>query len=317
MARHPHLQAIACSLLLWRHSGTAAASAVGPIQLWAAPAGAQHEYGGGHEQDGSHRHQPVRGLGQARDAVRAALATPEGRTRGVTITLRAGTYADGPLRLSAADSGAPGALVTWRGEPGSLLSAGVEIPTSAWSLAPALRHPADIGAGAGPSGAGAVWQANLTALGLSEAALGVVGQGSVLDGRGEANAFAELFYGGAAATLARWPNKAADGSTVYAYTLGGICGGPKVRGGCQGGVASAPCSLGCGGSLAAQCSSGCTGIVWRSPRLSAVGAPPAAAHDWAAAPALGAPLPHGFWALLPLSECLICFDDVIICFVEV
>ena len=118
---------------------------------------------------------------------------------------------------------------------------------------------------------------------------------SVLDGRGEANAFAELFYGGAAATLARWPNKAADGSTVYAYTLGGVCGGSKVRGGCQGGMTSPPCSLGCGGSLAKQCSSGCTGIIWRSARLSDVGAPPAVAHKWAAAPALGAPLLHGFW----------------------
>jgi hypothetical protein len=60
-------------------------------------------------------------------------------------------------------------------------------------------------------------------------------------------------------------------------------------------MASAPCSLGCGGSLARQCSSGCTGIVWRSARLSDVGAPPAVAHNWAAEPALGAPLLHGFW----------------------
>ena len=183
------------------------------------------------------------------------------------------------------------AALGWRGEPGSLLSAGVEIPPSAWSLAPTPQsHPVE-----GATGAGVVWQANLTALGFSTSALGVVGQGSVLDGRGEANAFAELFYGGAAATLARWPNKAADGSTVYAYTLGGVCGGSKVRGGCQGGMTSPPCSLGCGGSLAKQCSSGCTGIIWRSARLSDVGAPPAVAHKWAAAPALGAPLLHGFW----------------------
>jgi hypothetical protein len=281
------LQALlACSLLLCHHGADTVAAvspqgSAGPIQLWAAPAeGQQQEHD---ERDGTQPSQPVRGLGRARDAVRTALATPEGRSRGVTITLRAGTYDDGPLRLGAADSGRLGAEVTWRGEPGSLLSGGVKIPTSAWSLAPpAPTRPTGVGA--------AVWQANLTALGLSEAALGVVGQGSVLDGRGHASAFAELFYAGAAATLARWPNKAADGSTVYAYTLGGVCGGPKVRGGCEGG-----CELGCNGSLAAQCSSGCTGIVWRSARLSEVGAPPAAAHDWAAAPALGAPLLHGFW----------------------
>ena len=110
------------------------------------------------------------------------------------------------------------------------------------------------------------------------------------------SAFAELFYGGAAATLARWPNKAADGSTVYAYTWSGVCGGPLVRGGCEGGSKTPPCDISCTGSLGrAQCSSGCTGITWRSNRTSMIGEPPAAAHNWAAAPALGAPLLHGFW----------------------
>jgi hypothetical protein len=170
---------------------------------------------------GTHRHQPVRGLGQARDAVRAVLATPEGRSRGVTITLRAGTYGDGPLRLSAADSGGPGTAVTWRGEPGSLLSGGVQIPTSAWSLAPAPRRPADVGAGAaGRAGAGAVWQANLTALGLSAAALGAVGQGGVLDGRGEANAWSPssstAAQPGHAGALAEQGRRWLDGVCIHA-----------------------------------------------------------------------------------------------------
>ena len=213
----PLRAALACLLL-----GHGTGSSTGPMQLWAAPRGRQEH---GAERDGHRnggllgldRGRPLRGLGPAQSAVRAALATAEGRQRGVAVTLLAGVYDDGPLRLSAADSGTAGAPVTWRGEPGALLSGGVEIPTPAWSRA----------------GAGAVWQANLTALGLPEEALGVVGQGTVLDGRGEASAFAELFYGGAAATLARWPNKAADGSTVYAYTWSGVCGGPLVRGGCK------------------------------------------------------------------------------------
>ena len=94
-----------------------------------------------------------------------------------------------PLTLGPDDSGSHGACVTWRGEPGSVLSGGVEIPVSAWSPVPGSpQHPP-------------VWQVNLTALGLPEQALGVVGQGSVLDGRGDASAFAEL---STPARLRRW-----------------------------------------------------------------------------------------------------------------
>ena len=76
--------AFQCTLLLCCIHGdkhTAAAASTTPIQLWAAPAagGGQHGYDGwgGDESDddGTHRDQPVRGLGQARDAVRTALAT--------------------------------------------------------------------------------------------------------------------------------------------------------------------------------------------------------------------------------------------------
>ena len=200
---------------------------------------------GGATRAGSVTRRPVvvRTVHAAAAHARQQLASQPGID--VTVHLLSGHHYVGaaPLTLGPNDSGSHGAHVTWRGEPGSVLSGGVEIPVSAWSPVPGPpQHPP-------------VWQANLTALGLPKHALGVVGQGSVLDGRGDASAFAELFYSGEAATLARWPNKAADGSTVYAYTLGGVCGGPKIRGGCSGGKASAPCSLGCGGSLARQCSS--------------------------------------------------------------
>ena len=164
----------------------------------------------------------LRGIKQAQAAVRAVLATAEGRSRGVTVNLRAGTYDDGPLRLGAVDSGRPGAPVTWRGEPGSLLSAGVEIPPSAWSLAPTSQNLVG-----GPTGAGVVWQAG-AGLGFSTSALGGrPRQCARWARRGQRLRRALLCW--RTATLARWPNKAADGSTVYAYTLGRVYGGPKVE----------------------------------------------------------------------------------------
>ena len=96
-----------------------------PIELWVASTGEEPgDRGGG---TGWNRDQPLRGLVQAQAAARAALATPEGQHRGVTVTLREGQYFNTSLVLTERDG--PG--VTWRGEPGAVVYGGARV--QGWS----------------------------------------------------------------------------------------------------------------------------------------------------------------------------------------
>jgi hypothetical protein len=135
-------------------------------------------------------------LHRARDAVRALKARSGGvvPAGGITVELRGGVYTapvvgEVPLALSAADSGRPGAPIVWRARGGEavLISAGVEIPPSAFAPRPVA-----------PAG---TLQANLSALGITD--LGAVSTDPNVSR-------AELFYGGQPMTLARWPNKGSD-----------------------------------------------------------------------------------------------------------
>jgi hypothetical protein len=150
---------------------------------------------------------PFLTLSRAQTAVRAALPAPP---PGVTVYLQgdctardaAGGFSNASqLLLTAADSGQPGAPVTWTAWPGAAaprLLGGVAVPASAWAPAPA------------PAVAGTL-VADLSAGGLDVArfgfgALGSGGLGSCTD------TAMELFYNLQPQVLARYPNINPDGS---------------------------------------------------------------------------------------------------------
>eukprot|EP01052_Picozoa_sp_SAG31_P022810 SAG31_NODE_1835_length_7130_cov_6.218746_7_plen_861_part_00 len=155
---------------------------------------------------------PFRTLRHAQSMARRMSSSPGAKPR-ATIYLRAGVYSgpeNVPLEFTTADSG-----TVWESYQGEevLLSGGVALPDSAFTPHPTLPG---------------VSQANLTALGVSHSALGIVGGNestwTTLDrtGRyGKVGAFAELFYQGQAMQLARWPNMMPDDVVNYSHTAGG------------------------------------------------------------------------------------------------
>ena len=94
-------------------------SATGPVELWVAPAtasaGAEALQRAGWS--GTDPGQPLQGLVRAQAAAREALRTPEGRSRGVTVTLCAGQYFNTSLKLTEQDGTAPGAAGATRVTP--------------------------------------------------------------------------------------------------------------------------------------------------------------------------------------------------------
>lgn len=153
---------------------------------------------------------PFLTLTRARDAVRLIRRPlPPG---GVAVHLRAGVHhivasaaATAVLELTAEDSGAADAPIVWRahhGEEGHVLvSAGLPVPTSAFSPVPAsFSHS---------PGNSHVLQANLTALGARE--LGGIQEVLTPRQGGPANfswpmSRPELFFQRRPMTLAQWPN---------------------------------------------------------------------------------------------------------------
>ena len=154
--------------------------------------------------DGS-RAAPYQSVGAARDALRrhtaAAGGLPDG---GATVLLHAGHHApfalNGPL-----DSGRPDAPIVYAAAPGerAVVSGGVSLPQSAfeaWASGPAGALVADLGQ-----------------LGVTSSQLGAMRtpkMGCISDCQHDK---AELYLGSQAMTLARYPNKAADGSWQFLH----------------------------------------------------------------------------------------------------
>ena len=153
--------------------------------------------------DGS-RAAPYQSVGAARDALRrhtAAGGLPDG---GATVLLHAGHHApfalNGPL-----DSGRTDAPIVYAAAPGerAVVSGGVSLPQSAfeaWASGPAGALVADLGQ-----------------LGVTSSQLGAMRtpkMGCISDCQHDK---AELYLGSQAMTLARYPNKAADGSWQFLH----------------------------------------------------------------------------------------------------
>jgi hypothetical protein len=162
-----------------------------------------------------------RSVADARDALRALQPLPEG---GATVLLHEGTHR--PFALAGAiDSGSAGAPIVYTAAPGerATVSGAVPVPASAFK-----------------PWKGKVVKADLGKLGITAAELGSmkypVSEGTMNFGSCQHDK-AELFWGGEAMTLARYPNKAADGSWrfLYADVAGafgpGSPGGPTNGGG--------------------------------------------------------------------------------------
>jgi hypothetical protein len=157
--------------------------------------------------------QPFETLERAQTAVRAAFraGTPAG---GVVVWLRGGIYErSATLTLGAADSGRPGAPVTWRSYPGEIvrLVGGHRLDPS-WFAPVTATSP--VWSRLDPSAQGNVMSINLAPHGVTN-----FGQ---LAPRGfgvEHDAALELFVDGAPMTLARWPDvNAADPKSGFAAT---------------------------------------------------------------------------------------------------
>jgi hypothetical protein len=145
-------------------------------------------------------------LRRAQAAVRPAPAGATVFIRGDCRPVDASGAFDGTaalLTLGAADSGAPGAPVTWAAWPGApappRLLGGVAIPASAWAPAGAAAPtPGTLKADLGAAGV------NVAQWGLGSLAGGGLGQC--------VDTMAELFVNGAPQYLARFPNVDPDGT---------------------------------------------------------------------------------------------------------
>jgi hypothetical protein len=140
------------------------------------------------------------------EAARDKLRSLQPLAGGAMVLLHEGTHApfvlDGDL-----DSGRAGAPVVYAAAPGetATVSGGVTVPAAAFK-------PFAGGAAAG------VMSANLGQLGITPAMLGGMetGEGSMDFGECQHDK-AELFFGGKAMVLARFPNQAPDGSWRFLY----------------------------------------------------------------------------------------------------
>lgn len=151
---------------------------------------------------------PLRTLAHARDLLRAAapLSSPAsvfiaGDCLPRAANAAAANFSLITLYLEAADSATPDAPITWTAWPGRAaprLLGGVAVPASAWSPAPAPAAPGTLMADLGPAGL------NVAQYGFGALAAGGLGTCS--------DTAMELFAGGAAQVLARYPNIAADGT---------------------------------------------------------------------------------------------------------
>ena len=166
---------------------------------------------------------PLRSVTAARDRLREMRPLPAG---GATVQLHAGAH-HAPFALTgAADSGRPDAPIVYISAPGerATVSGALPVPASAfqpWS-----------------GGAAGVLRADLAPLGITAPMLGGMqiptSEGSMNFGSCQHDK-AELFWGGEAMTLARFPNKAADGTWRFLHAdLAGVFG-PGSPGGASGG----------------------------------------------------------------------------------
>lgn len=148
---------------------------------------------------------PFANLGTAVAAVRALPLPLRCSGGGVRITIAGGVYggAANRLWLTEADSGCPGAPVTYRASPDDpepvLLHGGVEVPAASFSKVSTTK------AGLG------IWAADLKPLGLSSLATSSADFG--MDWQCANGKRTELFFGGRAMTLARHPNKEGGNGT--------------------------------------------------------------------------------------------------------
>lgn len=189
--------------------GRLAASAIaGPLVLHVAPHTAVDGSAGAPTEswlvDGSELH-PFRSVSAARDALRSMQPLPIG---GATVLLHAGVHAG--FALGPADAGRAGSPVTYIAAPGedATVSGGVSLPGKAfkpWS-----------------GGSPGVLQADLSKFGITAEMLGGMRTDSMTCVGDCQHNKSDLFLGGQGMTLARYPNKAADGAWRFLFAeLGG------------------------------------------------------------------------------------------------
>jgi hypothetical protein len=148
----------------------------------------------------------------ARDALRALRRGGGGEGGGAaTVLLHEGTHA--PFALDPAlDSGTASAPIRYAGAPGAnaVVSAGVEVPTSAWT--PWAGHPHIV-------------TADLKALGLSNFGSLPRSGGSIDACNQLSGGKMQLFHRQAAMVLARFPNLAPNGDWRFLYVTSEAKGG--------------------------------------------------------------------------------------------
>lgn len=147
---------------------------------------------------------PYKSVSAARDALRELQPLVPG---GATVLLHEGTHR--PFELAGKiDSGRPGAPIVYAGAPGerAVVSGAVQVPASAFKPWRTDRKNIVV--------------ADLAALGITTGDLGSMQypttEGNMNFGSCQHDK-AELFFGGKAMTLARYPNVAADGSWRFLY----------------------------------------------------------------------------------------------------
>jgi hypothetical protein len=184
----------------------------------------------GHSRSGRYREAadgsaltPFRSVTAARDALRQRQQPlPPG---GATVLLHGGHHQ--PFALEAVDSGRPGAPIVYAAAPGenAVVSGALALPPAAFKA----------------WGSAGVLRAELGPLGISKAMLGGMqfptAEGSMSFGSCQHDK-AELFWGGEAQTLARYPNKAPDGTWkfLHAFEAGKFGPGPAGGGTTDGGT---------------------------------------------------------------------------------
>jgi hypothetical protein len=164
-------------------------------------------------------------VSDARDALRALQPLPPG---GATVLLHEGTHSPFEL-VGEIDSGRPDAPIVYAGAPGerAVISGAVNIPASTFKPWRADRK--------------GIVVADLAVLGITSVDLGSMqyptSEGNMNFGSCQHDK-SELFFGGDAMTLARYPNLAADGSWRFLYADRAAEFGPGSPGGpTQGGGA--------------------------------------------------------------------------------
>ena len=153
---------------------------------------------GGSDANSGATDRPFATLTRARDALREArkAGLP---TSAATVWLRAGTYfLNQPFVLTAADSGAAGAPVVYRGEPGATVRlVGARLLTA--SAFQPVTNPALL-ARIPPPARGQVMELDLAALGIRH-------RGPYPDVFADNGGILELFFNGRRMPLARFPNE--------------------------------------------------------------------------------------------------------------